>query len=240
MRTALQSHWPEYLIEALGLGTFMVSICLFGTLLWHPSSPASLAITEGVPKRFLMGLAMGLTLMAIVYSPWGKRSGAHINPAFTLTMWQLGQIPTWDAIFYVAAQFAGALAGVWLSTLLLGGMPAVLSYFVTVPGEAGPWVAAAAEFLMCFLLMVVVLAMSSRPRLAPWTGAALGGAHCTVRRCVRALFGHELEPRAYVRLRAARRNLDRRLALLRCTSSGDAVSGETLFGYVPRNYKLQR
>jgi hypothetical protein len=35
---ALRRHWPEYLMEAAGLGLFMVSAGLFGTLLFHPGS----------------------------------------------------------------------------------------------------------------------------------------------------------------------------------------------------------
>ena len=31
-----------------------------------------------------MGLAMGLTAVGIIYSPWGKQSGAHINPSITM------------------------------------------------------------------------------------------------------------------------------------------------------------
>jgi glycerol uptake facilitator-like aquaporin len=36
-------------------------------------------------QRVIMGLGMGLTAMGIMYSPWGKQSGTHINPAVTLT-----------------------------------------------------------------------------------------------------------------------------------------------------------
>ena len=36
---ALRRHWPEYLMEAAGLGLFMVSAGLFATLLWYPGSP---------------------------------------------------------------------------------------------------------------------------------------------------------------------------------------------------------
>jgi aquaporin Z len=39
MQTALRTHWPEYLMEAAGLGLFMISACVFGTLLGHPGSP---------------------------------------------------------------------------------------------------------------------------------------------------------------------------------------------------------
>jgi aquaporin Z len=28
--------------------------------------------------------------MAIIYSPWGKQSGAHINPVVTFTFFRLG------------------------------------------------------------------------------------------------------------------------------------------------------
>ena len=35
--------------------------------------------------RAIFGIAMGTTAASIVYSPWGARSGAHLNPAVTLT-----------------------------------------------------------------------------------------------------------------------------------------------------------
>ena len=39
-------HWPEYLIEAVLLGLFMVSACTFGTVLEHPLSPVRAAIAD--------------------------------------------------------------------------------------------------------------------------------------------------------------------------------------------------
>src|SRR5208283_810066 len=76
---ALRTHWPEYLMEASLLGTFMVSACVFGALYEFPGSPIHQAIMSGFLRRFLMGISMGLTAVAIIYSPWGKQSGAHIN-----------------------------------------------------------------------------------------------------------------------------------------------------------------
>ena len=82
---ALSAHWPEYLAEAAGLGFFMVSACAFGTLLGHPDSPVVRVLPDPVARRVLMGLAMGVTAVGLIYSPWGQRSGAHFNPATTLT-----------------------------------------------------------------------------------------------------------------------------------------------------------
>ena len=75
MLRAIRQHWPEYLMEAAGLGFFMISACAFAVFLTHPRSPVLAWIESAVVRRSLMGLAMGCTAIAIVYSPWGKQSG---------------------------------------------------------------------------------------------------------------------------------------------------------------------
>src|SRR5260221_368518 len=90
MTKALKSHWPEYLIEATGLGLFMISACFFTALFEHPASAVHHAFRDPVLRRILNGIAMGLTAIGIIYSPWGKQSGAHINPSVTLAFWRLG------------------------------------------------------------------------------------------------------------------------------------------------------
>ena len=62
--------------------------------------------------RALMGLAVGATVVAIVISPWGKQSGGHFNPALTAAFYRLGKISLADAVFYIVAQFSGAVGGV--------------------------------------------------------------------------------------------------------------------------------
>src|SRR4030095_16605318 len=91
MSRTLHEHWPEYLMEAWGLGTFMIAASLVGTLLFASTSPFPTLIASDSARRACMGIAMGLTALGIVVSPWGRRSGAHINPAFTLTYWRLGE-----------------------------------------------------------------------------------------------------------------------------------------------------
>ena len=177
MRHVLRQHWPEYLIEAAGLGLFMVSACLFVTLIEHPASPLPQAIGDPALRRVLIGLAMGLTAITLIYSPWGKRSGAHLNPAVTLTFFRLGKIEPWDALFYILFQFAGGATGMAVATLLLRSSilshPAV-NFVATLPGEQGAAVAFLAEAAISFGLMLTVLFVSNSPRANRYTGLVAG------------------------------------------------------------------
>jgi aquaporin Z len=176
MIRTLQQHWPEYLIEAWALGMFMVSAALFTALLEYPGSPVHQLIPNGTARRALMGLAMGLTASALIYSRWGQRSGAHMNPATTLTFLRLGKVMPWDAVFYITAQFIGGVCGVLLSKLLLGSiiMHPSVSYVTTVPGPAGVGIAFIAEATIACGMMLMVLFATNTPGIARYTGLFAG------------------------------------------------------------------
>src|SRR5437867_6237756 len=144
---ALWRHSPEYLMEAFGLGLFMVSACSVGVVLEHPSSPVRQMIQDATLRRVLFGAAIGATAILNIYSPWGKRSGSHLNPATTLTFWRLGKLETWDAVFYSLSQFARGLAGVTISQFMFGSLIAHpdVNYVATTPRTSGEAVAFAAE-----------------------------------------------------------------------------------------------
>jgi len=172
----VKSHWPEYLIEAFGLGFFMLSASLFAALLEHPGSPVRQGLPDPLIRRALMGIAMGLTAVAIIYSPWGARSGAHINPVVTLTFWRLGRVTTRDALSYAASQFLGGAAGMGMAAWALGrgvSDPAV-NYVVTTPGPGGRVAAFGGEVIISFLLMMTVLIVSNHHGLARYTGLFAG------------------------------------------------------------------
>ncbi|HXV79859.1 MAG TPA: aquaporin [Candidatus Binatia bacterium] len=176
MTDALKHHWPEYLMEATCLGLFMISAFTFGTILEHPASTVHQAIPNPHLRRSLMGLAMGLSAIAIIYSPWGKQSGAHINPSTTLTFFRLGKVARWDAIFYVASQFVGGIVGAILATVALStwvSHPSV-NFVVTTPGSLGAGVAFVAETAIAFILMTVILTVSNNPRTHRFTGVCAG------------------------------------------------------------------
>jgi aquaporin Z len=173
---SLKGHWPEYLMEAAELGIFMISAGVFTALLESPRSFLGRAHLAPGCCRALIGIAMGGTAAGLIYSPWGKRSGAHMNPAITITFLRLGKIPPWDAFFYIVFQFAGGLAGVWLTAGILGAaftQPPV-NYVATIPGPAGSAAAFAGELAISIIIMGTILYVSNRQAVARFTGLFAG------------------------------------------------------------------
>jgi aquaporin Z len=173
---SLSLHWPEYLMEAGEMSLYLLCTCLLATLLQHPASPIRHFFVSGLARRALMGLAVGASVIALIVSPWGKQSGGHFNPAMTFAFYRLGKIASWDALFYGVAQFSGATIGVGLATFLLGGAPGddAVRYAMTAPGMYGSAVALAAELAISFILMITVLLVTNRERLARYTPYFVG------------------------------------------------------------------
>jgi aquaporin Z len=173
---SFKKHLPEYLMEAAELGLFMIAAGLLTCLFEYPNSPLHQAISNGDLRRFLIGIAMGSTAIALIYSPWGQQSGAHMNPAVTLTFYRLGKVKGWDVLFYILFQCLGGLAGVSLVALMLGTiftkMP--IHYIVTVPGNAGWAAALAGELVIAFVMMSMVLLVSNNAKLNRLTGLFSG------------------------------------------------------------------
>ncbi len=192
----VREHWPEYLMEAAGLGLFMLSAAVVNALLEYPHSPLYQLLPDPVVRRVLIGIAMGLTAIGIIYSPWGKRSGAHLNPAVTVTFFRLGKIQGLDALFYVLAQFVGGLIGLLVAARVIGMAiehPTV-NYVVTVPGVGGAGVAFVAEACISFGLMFVVLIVSNHTRLNAWTGVFAGALVATYITVEAPLSGMSMNP----------------------------------------------
>ena len=163
-------------MEGAELGLFMISACVFVVLLEYPTSPVHEILPDPALHRILVGIAMGVTAIGIIYSPLGQRSGAHFNPAVTLTFFRLGKVDFWDAAFYSVAQCIGGLLGIVLSALVLGELLAhpSVQYAVTVPGRSGVGIAFLAEVVISFLQLSLVLRVSNTPRLARFTGVFAG------------------------------------------------------------------
>lgn len=190
-----RSHLPEYLCELFGTAIMMVIGIGAVAVIWHPGSSFEAWIPWPSLRRLLTGtiFAGGATL--VVYSRLGQRSGAHINPAVTLAFWTLGKISARDALAYVAAQILGAMAGVLVVALALGEKATGVQLGMTVPASGLHWSAAfAAEALITFMLVFLILQCVSRPRVAPFTGY-LAGSLVAILVCIEAPYtGTSLNP----------------------------------------------
>jgi MIP family channel proteins len=103
----------------------------------------------------------------------GHLSGAHINPAVTVAFASTRHLPMRDALAYVPAQLAGAVAGALTLRLTWEGTPANLG--ATVP-SVGVSAALVYEFVMTAFLMFVIMAVATDTRAFGAAAAiAIGG-----------------------------------------------------------------
>ncbi len=131
------------------------------------------AVTVGQLGHIGVSLAFGLVVTAMIYAV-GNVSGAHLNPAVTAGFVAAGRLSVRSGGAYVLSQLAGAALAAYVLRGLFG-TPAALG--ATIPAEwAGPGVALAAEILFTFLLMAVILNVSTgHMEKGIMAGVAVGG-----------------------------------------------------------------
>ena len=172
MKDIFIKHYRLYLMEALGLGIFMISACFFTAMMEHHSTAWHTAIPNNYTRLILIGAAMGSTALFIFYSPVTAPSGAHINPAVTLVYLRMGTISKTDAFFYIIFQVVGGTIAVYLMALFMGNLltTAPVNYVVTVPGRNVPLLKAAfCELFISFIMITMVLNTSANDRMKKYT-----------------------------------------------------------------------
>lgn len=175
MWNALKHNWKIYLMEAICLGLFMVSASVVCTVLEYPGSVVHQALQSAVVRNCLMGLAMGVTATALIYSPFGKLSGAHMNPAVTITFLWFKKISRVDAFFYIIFQCVGGMLAVYLMHLLIGDpFEHVRVNFVVTAPSGSVLLAFIVEITIAFVMMSMVLTTSNDSSLSRYTGLFSG------------------------------------------------------------------
>ena len=192
----MRKNWLHHLCEMLGLAGFLLVVGAAVSVFFASASPVSLAVTSDVLRRLRVGLVAALYLIALIYSPLGRVSGAHINPEITLAFFRLGKIKAWDVGFYILAQFTGALIGVSLFALILGSWASDpnVNYIVTVPGAGGVVAAFFAEIGITFAMVLLVLRSTNSERFAPYTGLLAGALLAVLILMVAPISGTSLNP----------------------------------------------
>jgi aquaporin Z len=162
-------HPRMYASELVGTALLVFLGLSIVIALWGRGGPlASLPISADA-RRLLNGFLFGSVGAAIAFSPIGKMSGAHINPAVTFAFWLEGKLRWRDASFYVLAQLIGAGFGA-VALLVWGSVGASDEWGASMPNGLVPeWLPMAGETVCTFLLVLLIFVFAAHKLTQPFT-----------------------------------------------------------------------
>jgi glycerol uptake facilitator protein len=140
---------------------------------------AALALGDGELDYAGLGmvaLSFGLVVALVIYA-FGTTSGAHINPAVTLTLAITGRFPWRDVGPYVVVQLLGAAAGALLVVAAFGTASVDVSAVGSVSFGDGVGYPRAilVEAVATYLLVLTIFALAVDTRApAGWAGLMIG------------------------------------------------------------------
>jgi MIP family channel proteins len=172
----VQDRGPAaYLAEFLGTLMLVFFICATVSL-YGPDGQTQ-------PEPFIdfsvIGLVHVLVLFVLIQT-LAVVSGAHFNPAVTAAMTALRQIKVADAVIYILAQLAGAVAGALLVKAILLNEGEPENYGATTVSdllEGEILGGMAVEAIGTFFLLWAIIGVAVNPRATKeWAALAIGGA----------------------------------------------------------------
>jgi aquaporin Z len=113
-----------YVAELVGTFLFMV--------IGYASVPAFAAASAPTPNLLVVPFSFGFGLLAAIFA-FGHVSGGHFNPAVTVAAVLDGRTTPVDAVGYIVAQVAGAIAAAVV--IMVAVSQAAVTAGVTAPGE---------------------------------------------------------------------------------------------------------
>lgn len=143
---------PFNRLAAEAFGTFCLVFAGTGAIVIND-------VSGGAITHVGIAIVFGLVVMAMIHAV-GDLSGAHLNPAVTIGMWSARRLPTAHVPSYVASQAVGAFGASGLMWILFPQHPTLGA---TVPAGAA-WQSFVLEAVLTFILMVVILRVSSGPK----------------------------------------------------------------------------
>jgi glycerol uptake facilitator-like aquaporin len=167
------SAWELLLTSGLMFGVVSIVRWVMGP------SPISTLVPQIESELWLVGVAVGILITALILSPAGKITGGHMNPAISLAMWRFGLLPGAAVAPYIGAQLLGSVVGVSLARDIWGPVVSEAStvYAVLQPGPGWSSLTLfAAETLSMAVIVLLVGVCLGRPRVAPFIPYIVGGA----------------------------------------------------------------
>jgi aquaporin Z len=128
-----------------------------------------------------VALAFGLTVLTMAYAV-GHISGGHFNPAVTIGLWAGGRFSTAEIIPYWIAQVAGAIAAAAALYVIASGNAefalsagfAANGFGEHSPGGYSLTAALAAEILLTFFFLVIIMGVTDKRAPAGFAPLAIG------------------------------------------------------------------
>ncbi len=159
------SLWWRRLFSEL-FGTFLLVLVAAG-------GGVVAATSHGAVSRAAAVTAPGLMVMAIILF-MGAVSGAHLNPAVTISFWLRGDFPRGRVVPYIAVQLAGAVLACLFVDKVIGGAAGIGA---TLPGaHVADWKAALVEGVLTVGLVSTILGTASRAQnVGTLSAVAVGG-----------------------------------------------------------------
>ncbi len=148
----------------------------FGTaaLVFVGPGAAMLSASTRVIDHLGVSVAFGV-IVALLVLVLGPISGAHLNPAVTLTLWWMQRFPRRDVLLYVVAQCAGAVAAAFLLRALLGDVGHVGATIPSVRTATAFAIECAASAILAFVIFAVASQHNWQPLVPP---LAIGATVC--------------------------------------------------------------
>lgn len=170
--------FPAYFAEFIGT---LLLVMFIGLILSHTAKIADGGL--GYADFAVIGL-LHVFVLAMLIATLGGTSGAHFNPAVTVTLTVLKKISVKDAGIYIVAQLAGAVVGSLIVKAIMNGSADITNFGANGVNKAqvsGNGAAFLAELVGTFALMWAIMGLAVNPRgdanWAPWIiGGTLGAA----------------------------------------------------------------
>lgn len=129
----------------------------------------------GLGDWFAIGMAFAIAIAVSIYA-FGNISGAHLNPAVTLSLLAVKKFPACEVIPYIIAQCIGAAVGSLLfaatagmNAVTIGGLGATTPFPGISYGQA-----ILAETFGTFLLVVAIFGLTRRGSTPGFAGIIIG------------------------------------------------------------------
>ncbi len=145
------------------LGTFFLVFCGTGAIIINQE-------THGAITHLGIAITFGLIVMAMIVT-FGHISGAHINPAVTIALCVSNKFKVSNIPIYIISQIGG---GISASTVLHFLFPKNDMLGTTLP-SGSVLQSFILEFILTFLLMIVILMSSQKNKSLLIPSLAIGG-----------------------------------------------------------------